>query len=557
MAKTKKKQGGALNEEQEGIFTLFKKGINLYLCGKGGTGKSFLTRYIIDWCKKNNRSVLVCAPTGIAAINIGGSTIHRVFGAPVKILEPGSRCRDNKKLELISKADVVIIDEISMCRYDLFEYMANTLLFIKPQKQLLVVGDFYQLPPVIGRGEIEAYSQIHGSKRYAFESELWYKLGLQTVELKTSMRQSDKAFVSCLDNIRIGIPDFSAFTPGQSPDPTALTICGKNDEADSINKAHLERLKKDGARTATVRAVVTGIVEEKPADYEITLCAGARVIMLNNDPDKRWVNGSFAEVASVSEDSLLVRIEGASGVHQVERYKWTSIDYEVRTTSEGVKIIPVEIGSFEQFPVRLAWAITIHKSQGQTYERINVHVSSIFAEGQLYVALSRCKSLAGLQVIGELRAEKVMTSDVVMKFMHGKGKLQEVSGLLPFYEEEDDPSDGRYQEGYDDGYKDGTEDTEAKYQQRIIEDPGVKVLSEYTKRQKELAQIEDPEERNPKGAGRKKLPIHEKADSKAIRVPGVVADKLKEIGEITKKTPDLDSLLEDLENFIEAHQISG
>ena len=278
---------------------------------------------------------------------------------------------------------------------------------------------------------------------------------------------------------------------------------------------------------------------EKPTDEELTLCTGAKVVMLNNDSDGRWVNGSFAEVASVSSDSLSIRVEGKGGIHEVKRHKWTCLDYEVRKTKEGTKLSPVERGSFEQFPIRLAWAITIHKSQGQTYDRVNVNTNNIFAEGQLYVALSRCKNLEGMQIIGTLNEGKVKTSDSVIRFMTGNHRPELAGPLLPFYDDEElSPSDDRYQEGYEDGYKDGTDDTEAKYQQRIIEDPGVKVLSEYTRRQKELAQIEDPEERNPKGAGRKKLPINEKKESKAIRVPGELADLLKEIGDLAKENPD-------------------
>lgn len=223
----------------------------------------------------------------------------------------------------------------------------------------------------------------------------------------------------------------------------------------------------------------------------------------------------------------------------MKRHKWTCVDYEIRKTKDGTKLSPIERGCFEQFPVRLAWAITIHKAQGQTYDRVNVNTSNIFAEGQLYVALSRCRSIEGMQIIGTLTENKVMTSSAVVQFMSGNHRPEHSGPMLPFYDEDElIPTDDRYQEGYDDGYKDGTDDTEAKYQQRIIEDPGVKVLSEYTRRQKELAQIEDPEERNPKGAGRKKLPINEKKESKAIRVPGELADLLKKIGDLAKENPD-------------------
>lgn len=535
------KKNQELNAEQKKVFASFKAGANIFLCGKGGSGKSHLTRYIIDYCNSKGLSTLVCAPTGIAALNIGGSTIHRTFSVPSGIVEPGERCYKKQRLEILAKADVIIIDEISMCRIDVFEYVANTLLYVKPKKQILVVGDFYQLPPVLRTEDGDAYSQLYGDRLFAFESELWYKLQLQTMELQTSMRQKDKAFVSALDNIRAGIPDFDVFPVGKPADPTALTVCGTNAEADAINQTHLADLKKAGAKPVKLEAIITGTVEsgEKPTDEVLTLCAGAKVVMLNNDGDGRWVNGSFAEVASVSEDTLSVRVEGKEGVHEVKRYKWTCLEYEIRKTEDGPKLSQIERGCFEQFPVRLAWAITIHKSQGQTYDRVNVNTSNIFAEGQLYVALSRCKTLDGMHIIGTLSESKVKTSDAVIQFMSGNHRPELTGPMLPFSDDEAlSPSEDRYQEGYDDGYKDGTDDTESKYQQRIIEDPAVKVLSEYTRRQKELAQIEDPEKRNPKGAGRKKLPINEKKESKPIRVPGELAELLKKIGDIAKENPD-------------------
>lgn len=536
------KKALTLNAEQQKVFSSFVHGANIFLCGKGGSGKSYLTKYIIDYCNQKGLSSIICAPTGIAALNIGGSTIHRTFRVPFGIVEPNTRCYDKNKLETLAKADVIIIDEISMCRIDVFEYVANTLLYVKPAKQLLVVGDFYQLPPVLRTEDGPAYSQLYGNKIFAFESELWHKLQLQTMELQTSMRQKDKAFVSALDNIRSGIPDFNIFPTNKPADPTALTICGTNKEADDINKTHLDRLKKDGAKLIKLKATVTGIVEpsEKPTDEELNLCPGAKVVMLCNDSDNRWVNGSFGEIASVSSDILYIRIEGkAGGAVGVERHKWSCLDYEVTKTENGTKLSQIERGSFEQFPVRLAWAITIHKSQGQTYERVNVNTSNIFAEGQLYVALSRCRSLNGMQILGSLDESKIKTSDSVIRFMSDNHRPELTGPMLPFYDDEElSPTDDRYQEGYDDGYRDGTEDTTAKYQQMVDKDPGVKVLSKYTKRQKELAQIEDPEIRNPKGAGRKKLPVNEKKSSKAIRVPGELADVLKQIGDLAKDNPD-------------------
>lgn len=542
MAKKKKTVEG-LNDEQKKVFASFRSGANIFLCGKGGSGKSFLTRYIMDYCKSKNKSVLVCAPTGIAALNIGGSTIHRVFNVPARIIQQGERCYNKKKLETISKADVIIIDEISMCRIDVFEYVAKTLLYFKPKKQILFVGDFYQLPPVLRGEDSSAFSQIYGNKLFAFESELWVKLELQTMELQTSMRQSDKDFVSALDNIRAGHPDFSVFQTDKPADPTALTICGRNKEADERNQAQMRNLVRQGAKIYKFTASISGTVEpsEFPTERELALCVGARVVLLNNDPDGRWMNGTFATVADANDDSLSIRIEEKEGLPiEVKRNKWTYMDYEVTTTKDGgTKLTTIERGAFEQYPVRLAWAITIHKSQGQTYDRVNVDISSIFAEGQLYVALSRCRTLKGMRIIGSLTSEKVKTSEAVIHFMSVNHRPEWRGQMLGFYDEEgESPSDERYQEGYDNGYEDGTNDTKAEYQKMIDADKSVKRLSAYTTRQRELAEIEDPEERNPKHAGRPKKPYTEKAQSKAIRVIGSIADEVKAINDFIREHPN-------------------
>ena len=543
----------ALNEEQRKVFASFVSGANLYITGKGGSGKSFLTRHIIDYCHQKGRKALICAPTGIAALNIGGATIHRTFGAPASIIEPGERCRKKNLLEIIDAAEVIIIDEISMCRVDLFEYVANTLLHMKNRKQLVLVGDFYQLPPVLTPKDTKAFSVFYDNRLYAFESNLWQKLQLQTMELQSSMRQKDKAFVKTLDNIREGIPDVSVFK-NSSPDPMALTICGANDEADKINKENLNWLKKQGAKISKIEAKVTGTVDssEKPTDEILTLCPGARVVMLNNDKDNTWVNGSFGTIIGIKDNELKIRIEDNGSEISVERYKWTYLEYDVESTEDGKKkLVTKERGLFEQFPVRLAWAITIHKSQGQTYEHVNVSAESIFAEGQLYVALSRCKTIEGMHISGKLTDSKVIASEAVKHFMKSGNYQPRLTGqMLPFTEEEPPtPSDQSYQNGYDDGYKDGTEDTEAKYKEKIASDPGVKILSDYTRRQKELAMIEDPEIRNPKGAGRKPKEPGKKQESKAIRVPLSIFEAVKTLSDLVKEDA---SYAERFEKFIES-----
>lgn len=530
------KEKSILNDEQKKVFASFKAGANLYITGKGGSGKSFLTRYIIDYCKQKGKQVLVCAPTGIAAINVGGATIHRTFGAPVSIIAPGKYCHKEENIEVLEAANVIIIDEISMCRIDLFEYVGNTILHLKSKKQLIVVGDFYQLPPVLTERDEDAFTKLYGEKIYAFESHLWQKLQLQTMELQTSMRQKDKKFVAALDNIREGEADFSVFQNRES-DPNILTVCSTNKEAQKINSENLKFLQQNGAKLTKVKAEITGFVDdkEKPTEEELTICPGAKIVMLNNDKDHRWVNGSSGTVTSIDEGFIEVQIGNITV--PIERYDWIYYDYEVEEKNGKKKLTSYERGRFKQFPVRLAWAITIHKSQGQTYERANLDVSHIFANGQLYVALSRCKTIEGMNIIGKLDKEKVKTSQAVRDFMSHTQTTPRLEGqMLPFVEEATSTnSDSSYQNGYNDGYKDGTEDTEAKYKERIANDPGVKILSDYTKRQKELAQIKDPEIRNPKGAGRKTKEPGKKQESKAIRVPLSIFEAVKTLSNLVKE----------------------
>ena len=295
-----KKKVEELNEDQKKVFNSFKEGTNIFLCGKGGSGKSFLTRLIIDWCKERKKSVMICAPTGVAALNIGGSTIHRAFGIKVDemgVIKPGERCRDKKKLGTIGRADVIIIDEISMCRADVFAYVANTILHVfrthkndGKRRQVLVVGDFFQLPPVLTQAQQEAYNALWGNMLYAFQTKEWISLDLQSMMLKESKRQSDKAFISALDNIREGKPDFEIFSDVRTDfNADFLTICGTNKQADTINKNNLANLLKKGAKEKKLTSIDTGYPQpgDYPTEKELHLCVGAKVILLNNHMDPK------------------------------------------------------------------------------------------------------------------------------------------------------------------------------------------------------------------------------------------------------------------------------
>ncbi len=563
-----------LTISQKIAFQSFTAGANLFLTGKGGTGKSFLVDRIKEWCKSKNLSYVVCAPTGIAAINVGGSTIHKIFRPGIGIIDPHkTMCQNPDARKVLEKADVIIIDEISMVRADLFRFVGNTILDIwkhqkaDKRKQLLVVGDFFQLPPVLDEEkEAEAYKTLYGDRLYAFQTEQWGKLQLQSMELQENMRQVDKDYIKALDAIRDGsaTPDDLAVFRTDVPDPTAITICGTNRQAQAINDENLRQLIRNKRKKREYKSQEEGSVtasDYSRIDPKLSLAIGARVIMLNNDPDKRWVNGSFGTVTGLNENIVNVQIDGGLAV-DVERYKWDFEEYTVTTDKKSgrARLETTVRGSVSQFPMRLGWAVSIHKSQGQTYERVNVDIRNIFCSGQLYVALSRCKSLAGMRIIGEISPEKVMVDDTVRQFMNNSHHAPDLTGqMLPFVDEGDNQSlqDGngdRYQEGWDDGYKegydDGDADAKARYESMKAQDPSIRQLSAYTTREKEKAML-SPEERNPKGAGRKPKNPEGRMQSRAIRVPECVADVLKQMGDIAKEDPDI--VIVNCRNFLETY----
>lgn len=406
-----------LTPSQEQAIKLLDSGLNVFLTGKAGTGKSYLVDHFVD--KHPEKSIIKCAPTGVAALKIGGATIHRTFGVPVRLLGHNDICTLSEKLEILEKADVILIDEISMCRIDVFEYVMRTLKKVFSEsgsKQIVLVGDFYQLPPVLNEErEGETFHKLYGDRLYAFESSMWNGSNFLTVELTEVKRQKEGRLLSSLSNIREGIPDFSIFHRPDCADDDAVSLCPTNKMAKQINEKHLKQLDN----LTTFRATITGDIsdEDMATDKYLTLAIGARIIMLVNDPNERWVNGSLGTITSLDEDYITVRIDN-KGVYQVEPYTWSIIEYELE---EDIKthekhIVEKEIGTFTQFPMKLAWAITIHKSQGQTYDKVNIF-NGFFANGQMYVALSRCKTLDGIHVMGKLVQSQLKCSWAVNKFM--------------------------------------------------------------------------------------------------------------------------------------------
>lgn len=403
---------------------------NLFLTGKAGTGK---TTFLKELKRQSPKRMIVLAPTGIAAINAGGVTVHSFFQLPLSPYIPGASFGGNErkfqkfskqKRDIIRTLDLLVIDEISMVRADLLDAVDSVMRRYKQHNkpfggvQLLLIGDLQQLAPVIKDDEW-AMLQPYYDSPYFFSSKALNDAGYLTVELKTIYRQQDSKFISILNKIRDNkadeetlselnkryIPDFR---PSAGSDYIRLTT--HNHLAQTINEQELARLQ---SRAYSFEAVVDGTFPETsfPADKTLTLKMGAQVMFIKNDPEKRFFNGMIGEVVDVDDENIVVRGKNGGTSFKLEMAEWTNSKYTIDSVSKEIKET-VE-GIFRQYPVKLAWAITIHKSQGLTFEHAIIDASNSFAHGQTYVALSRCKSLEGLVLSRPLSRRAIISDETV------------------------------------------------------------------------------------------------------------------------------------------------
>lgn len=438
----------ALSPEQEELFRLIEDTReHVFITGRAGTGKSTLLNHLA-W--NTRKQIAVCAPTGVAALNVEGQTIHSLFKLPIGLIADSDIDQTDATRKLLNAIDTLVIDEISMVNADLMDAIDRSLRQARGRRgeafggvQVVMFGDPYQLAPVPPRGDEARYIQDHYRSFWFFDAHVWagrepegdglIELGrhgaeLHIRELTQIHRQADDGFKAMLNAVRYGrvtkeIADVlnaaGARTPPEDPEHPVITLATRNDRVNAINAKHLAQLP---GREQTAKAEVSGDFgrgDVYPADEELKLKVGAQVMFLRNDvggngEPPRWVNGTIGTVTRIVGETVRVDVDGDE--FDVEPAVWEKYRYAYDPGSR--KLTRDVVAEFTQFPLRLAWAVTIHKSQGKTYDRAIVDLGAgAFAPGQTYVALSRLTSLDGLYLSRPLRPSDIRVDQDVRRFM--------------------------------------------------------------------------------------------------------------------------------------------
>ncbi len=416
---------------QRALTHLREKSEHLFLTGKAGTGKSTLLRLFRE---EVGPSLVVVAPTGVAAVNVDGETIHSFFGFRPGVTKEEAKeaAKSSRKRVLMRELHTLVIDEISMVRADLLDCIDVYLRAVRASGRafggvrLIFIGDLYQLPPVLSSDEAAEYSKRYRSP-YFFDAEVMQSFlgedmgGFAYIELTEVYRQSDQHFLSLLNNIRnntVTSDDLSLlasrYQPQADPGSHALLLTGRKDRAAQLNQQHLDALPGLPRYFAAKNAGDVQLAS-MPAEAQLALKEGARVMLTNNDNSGRWINGTLATVEAISEEVVTIVLDTG------KRYKVESYTWELSRTvfdEESGELARQTVGSYTQMPLTLAKAMTIHKAQGKTFDEVAIDLGGrAFAHGQAYVALSRCRTLEGITLLSPIERRDIIMDSRVKTFL--------------------------------------------------------------------------------------------------------------------------------------------